>query len=274
MTTGQPTLHCPCGERDVETVYTYRQPPAGEILFGLSGDYHREYRQCRLCGHFFSWYGMAVTNPYGGAYIDATYGDADRVRQAYDRIMGLPAERSDNQARAARVDAFAALRAVFRPTRSLLDVGAGLGVFPAAMQRRGWTVTALDPDPRNERHYREVVGVTPLIGDFLVIDPDRLGRYDAVTFNKVLEHVADPTAMLRQARLVVADGGFLYVELPDTAAAAEGPEREEFGFGHHHVFSPASTALLLERCGFQVRRIDRIREPSTKYTLYAFATPT
>ena len=65
----------------------------------------------------------------------------------------------------------------------------------------------------------------------------------------------------------------MYVELPDgEAAIVEGPEREEFLVEHLGVFSMASLSLLISQAGFQAQLIERVREPSTKYTLRAFLT--
>jgi hypothetical protein len=52
-----------------------------------------------------------------------------------------------------------------------------------------------------------------------------------------------------------------------------GPGREEFGIEHYHAFSMASMALLALRAGLSVVRAARVREPSTKVTLYAFLEP-
>ena len=94
-----------------------------------------------------------------------------------------------------------------------------------------------------------------------------------VTFNKVLEHVVAPVDMLAHGRAFAKREGFVYVELPDAAATAEGPGREEFFIDHHHVFSPASHAMLMERAGFTLLALERLREPSGKFTLRAFAAP-
>src|SRR5207245_1601001 len=98
---------------------------------------------------------------------------------------------------------------------------------------------------------------------------------DVVSFNKVLEHVADPVAMLERARQYLRAGGFVYVEVPDgETAAADGPGREEFFIDHLHVFSAASLALLGSRAGCAAQTIERLHEPSGKHTLRAFFVPT
>jgi hypothetical protein len=101
-----------------------------------------------------------------------------------------------------------------------------------------------------------------------------LGRFDVVTFNKVLEHVADPVSMLARSARHLREGGFVYIELPDgEAALTEGPERQEFFIDHWHVFSAASLAILATRAGFRLQALERLHEPSGKYTLRAFLVP-
>jgi SAM-dependent methyltransferase len=154
----------------------------------------------------------------------------------------------------------------------VLDVGSGLCVFLHLMKQRGWRCTALDPDPRAARHAREVVGVDAIAADFMQAPAS--GRFDLVCFNKVLEHVSDPAAMLARARHWLLPGGLVYVELPDgEAAAPDGPGREEFFIDHHHVFSPDSLAHLARRAGLGLLTWTRLREASGKYTLRAFLAP-
>jgi SAM-dependent methyltransferase len=262
------TLGCPCEGRHLVGAFTYAARPEGEVAFPLAGAYRREYRRCTLCEHWFSHHAMDISALYDGTYVDATYGDG--MRRAYERIMALPAARSDNLGRVAAVRAFAERRfAGTRPAPSLLDVGAGLAVFPARMKEAGWQCTALDPDPRAAAHAREIVGIAAMTGDFSAV-AGQLGEFDVVSFNKVLEHVEDPVAMLAASRHLVAAGGFVYVELPDAAAAVDGPRREEFFIEHHHVFSAASVGLLAARAGFRLLALESLREPSGKYTLRAF----
>jgi SAM-dependent methyltransferase len=257
-------MSCPlCGGRELETVFRYDRPPAGETPFGLD-EYEREYRRCSLCGHFLSVTSIDLDELYSGAYVDATY-SADGIASTYERIMSLPPERSDNLQRVARITQRLGDRG------KLLDVGSGLAVFPARMQEAGWDCTALDPDPRAVEHARTAAAVEAVCADFM--QAGGLGSFDLVTLNKVLEHVPEPVTMLARVREFVAANGRVYIELPDGEAAAtdpDGPNREEFFIEHLHVFSMSSMSLLADRAGLTTLHAERIREPSGKYTLFAF----
>jgi SAM-dependent methyltransferase len=269
-----PTLRCPCEGRFLEPAAEYDAPPAGETQFDLGGQpYRRGYDRCAACAHWFGRHALDLSALYDRAYVDGTYGGAEGMRRRFEQIMALPVERSDNRQRVACVLAFARSRGIGAARRArLLDVGAGLGVFPAAMAEAGWDVTALEPDLRTVDHLQRVVGVRALPRDLLTMDPSTCGVFDAITFNKVLEHVEDPVGLLVAARPLVAPAGFVYVEVPDVAAGTEGPGREEFFIEHHHVFSPASLVQTVERAGLVTALLERLREPSSKFTLRAFAT--
>src|SRR6185503_9711617 len=178
-----PTLRCPCVNPPMEAAFTYDAPPAGETKFAFPGVYARSYDRCVICGHWFSRHAIDLAGLYGGGYVDATYGA--KMRETYDRIMSLPAEKSDNTGRVAAIQRFAAGRGA-TSGRRLLDIGSGLAVFPARMREAGWQCTALDPDPRMAAHARAVAEVAAVAGDFLTIAAAELGAFDAVTLNKVL----------------------------------------------------------------------------------------
>lgn len=269
---GNRPVACPlCEGTRFSTAFVYDAPPRGEVRFERgSSAYHRKVFRCEGCGHFLSVHAMDLIHLYEQEYVRATYGN-DGLRRAFDRITGLDPAKSDNVGRVRRIEEFAQ-RSLTATQRNVLDVGSGLCVFLHRMKQAGWRCTALDPDERAVAHARDVVGVEAIRGDFL--SARDLGQFDAITFNKVLEHVEDPIAMLAKSAAHLRKGGFVYVELPDgEMAIQDGPEREEFFVEHHHVFSMASLALLAARSGFVVRLMERLREPSTKYTVYAFLAP-
>lgn len=264
-----PTLRCPCDRRIGASTFEYEAPPVGETVFDLKGQqYCRSYWRCGICSHEFAQHDLDLSSLYGGAYVEKTYGD--RMRATFERIVALPPERSDNTRRVQRVLDFAAAHFHSGYSPTLLDIGAGLGVFPHAMKQADWACTALDPDPRAVRHLAEVVGVHAIVGDFFTVNLAELGPFDVITLNKVIEHVEDPVAMLAKAAGLLTPDGFIYVEVPDVAAAKEGPGREEYFIEHHHVFSPPSLVLCGERAGLSLLELERLREPSGKYTLRSF----
>lgn len=267
---GTPDIRCMCMAPRFRTRFEYDSPPPGENVFEQppGSSYGRRMDECLTCGHFVAVSEMGLAAAYDGAYVDAAYGSSG-LQQSFDRIMQLPPDRSDNRGRVEHVKRFVDDRlGLTRP--ALLDVGSGLGVFPYAMKEIGWDVTALDPDPRAAEHCRSL-GLSVHSGDFFDLDSAELGRYDVVTFNKVLEHVADPVAMLAKGASLLRDRGVLYVEVPDgEVAALDGSAREEFFIEHLHVFSFASLGLLAMRAKTTVLRVERLQEPSSKYTLRAF----
>lgn len=268
-----PTLRCPCGERPLRTAAVYDAPPDGETRFDFgSQPYRRSYRACDACGHWFGQHDLDISALYDAAYVDATYGGPEGMRRRFAALMALPLDQSDNRGRVARIRQFARSRGIDETSGpALLDVGAGLGVFPAAMAEAAWRPIALEPDARTVVHLREVAGVEALSLDLQNLDPAMHGRFKAITFNKVLEHVEDPVSLVAAARRLLDGRGFIYVEVPDVAAAVDGPDREEFFIEHHHVFTPASLAMLGERGGFSAEVLERLREPSGKFTLRMFA---
>ena len=264
----KPKLSCLCDRRFLEDAFRYTEPPAGETIFDFGNtDYKRKYEKCKLCGHWFSENKMDMDAMYIGQYAETTYGDCMQV--TYDRIMALPPNCSDNIGRIERIKNF--VKSNFEKDRTirLLDVGSGLGVFPRAVIDTGWECTAIDPDSNAVAHMRDNVGVNAVQGDFMAIKT--LDKYEIITFNKVLEHVADPVAMLNHSKKFFVDDGVIYIELPDSEMAEkEGPGREEFFIEHLHVFSLASTILLANQSELVPIQVERLQEPSTKYTIFAF----
>lgn len=277
-----PGPDCPCGGA-LTLARRYDVPPVGETRSPATA-YQRELWHCPLCGHYVNRHAVDMDAYYAGAYVDGTYGA--RMHDTFARIVTLPAEKSDNIGRVDRVLALAQAHfAESAPSATLptvLDVGSGLCVFLHRVQQlTGWNCLALDPDARAVEHARSVAGVSAVQGNFITDDIPRVLKENAfppcfslITCNKVLEHVAQPLAMLQKARNLLTPSGIVYVELPDGECAAHetnGLDREEFHLEHWHVFSMTSACMLLKQAGFTVRHAGRLREPSGKYTLWLCA---
>ena len=271
MSSFNPSIGCRCSVENRSQLYAYTSPPEGETRFLIPGSiYNRCYDQCQLCGHIFGRHSIDLSDLYSADYVNSTYGSKDGMSLRFDKIMSLPKSQSDNQNRVDRILSFCSRHHSIG--KRLLDVGAGLGVFPAVMREMGWSVTAIEPDERSVSIIREKAGVEALSKSLFDINQEDLGLFDLITFNKVLEHVEDPPVFLTKAAQLVAADGFIYVELPDVAAASEGMCREEFFIEHHHIFSPASLCILAKASGLMLKELARFREPSGKFTIAGWMT--
>lgn len=261
-------MNCPlCLSANTQLAHRYTEPPAGENRFPqFEAQYQREFWRCQQCQHYFAQHDLDLQGLYEGDYGASLY-DGDKMARSFNKINALPPAQSDNWGRVQF------LKRYFHaaPPESVLDIGSGLGVFPYRLQDLGWNCTALDPDARACAHIQKWAQVPTLQGDFLKLEPTQ--RFDLLTLNKVLEHVPDSIGMLQRCHLWLNADGCVYVELPDGEAAAQDSLlREEFFIEHYHAFSAASFALLAQQAGFAVQHLERLQEPSSKYTLRAILT--
>jgi SAM-dependent methyltransferase len=263
-----------CGSPDMTICATITSRPAGETDFGIpAGGYRRLVMQCQECSVYCNVHGYIPDDFYRGRYNRDTY--QQQIVQKYRQIRALPREKSDNKHRAARVAAFMDGLGKPRGEISVLDVGSGLGVFPAELKDMGFNCYAIDPDPNATEHAIKNIGLngahTGTLDDF---EADR--RFDLVSFNKVLEHVKKPVPYLKKSRDFLSERGAVYVELPDGDAALEHGtivDREEFYIEHFTVFNHDSLVFLAGEAGFDCLEVKGIHEPSDKYTIYGFLGP-
>ncbi len=90
---------------------------------------------------------MTVATGYSGDYVNATYGNDAGLRAAFQRVISLPPERSDNAGRIARAKSFATGHFEAGQEIRLLDIGAGLGVFPMRSNKQDGTARRSIPTP-------------------------------------------------------------------------------------------------------------------------------
>ena len=100
--------------------------------------------------------------------------------------------------------------------RRLLDVGAADGLLGRHLTERGWKVTGIEADPA-----MAAAGATHcermLVADLNRGVPALDGVFDAIVCGDVLEHVADPSEVLRALVRALAPGGDVVVSVPNVA---------------------------------------------------------
>jgi SAM-dependent methyltransferase len=138
---------------------------------------------------------------------------------------------------------------------TLVDIGGGLGYFAAVAAERGWDATLVEPVAAAAEHARTTFGIRALqegVEDL----PGRGERFDVVTLNHAIEHFPDALGTLRQLRGILAEGGVLYVEVPNLGSLGRrllGDRWMGWQAGEHvYVFSKRTLVGLVERAGYEI----------------------
>lgn len=141
---------------------------------------------------------------------------------------------------------------------SALDVGGGVGWVLDTLRRTdprvvSTTVVDLDPDAGAEAGKRGHEYHCVRFEDF---ETER--RFDLVILFNIVEHVADPGAILKKAGELLAPGGVAIVKTPNTDSWDARLFRRGNWGGYHcprHwvLFDAPSFRALVRRCGLQVR---------------------
>ena len=265
-----------CNKKNIYKYLTYKKKPKSEIDFGFSEKgYLRFYYKCKLCGHLIAKHKKSFfKNLYNDLYFKSTYKNPDFLNKTFNRIKALPKKKSDNKQRMIRIKKFLNKFTSIKKVQ-LLDVGSGTGIFPISIHNTKFKLTSIEPNKECVEFIKKKTNrkIKAISANFLKIPPKDLNKYHLITFNKVLEHVEAPKLFVKKAIKFLKKPNIIYIEVPDVNAIKdkkEGKNREEFALGHHHVFSKKSLYNLFISCNMKVVKIESIREPSGKYTLYGF----
>lgn len=137
--------------------------------------------------------------------------------------------------------------------KHVVEIGSGKGDFLAGLSKAGGnTGTGYDPTVEPDT---VVDGVT-LVQDYFR-PGQHLEPYELLVCRHVLEHLEDPSTLLRTLREAAPGDALFYFEVPAA----------EFNFGpsglwdciypHVSYFSQGSLATLVQRAGFEIIRIER-----------------
>ena len=147
------------------------------------------------------------------------------------------------------------------PSGGALDIGTGDGAFLSELLELGFDdVVGIEPS------VAPVAAASPEVqgrirpGTFEATDFDR-GRFRLVTAFQVLEHVADPLELCREAGRLLAPGGALLVVCHDRRSfvnrvmGSRSPIRD---IQHLQLFSRGSLHELLERAGLGRAELSKV----------------
>jgi 2-polyprenyl-3-methyl-5-hydroxy-6-metoxy-1,4-benzoquinol methylase len=144
---------------------------------------------------------------------------------------------------------------------SILDVGCGWAQALHYFHRKGASCYGFDPAPEAAEYGRSQ-GLNVVTAGMETMDVFEGKKFDVVTLFNVLEHLADPVAVLTEIRTrVLKPGGLLIIDVPNEFNAFQTCAREVHNLSewwvappaHLNYFSRDSLVQLLEGTDYQVK---------------------
>ena len=137
----------------------------------------------------------------------------------------------------------------------LLDVGCATGVLIELARLRGWQVSGVDVSEYATGIARDYYNLDVFTGELAqAAYPGE--HFDVVVMDDVVEHVADPSALVAEAHRVLKPGGLLTINTPNRAGLWHllmGHRWFHYKQTEHtYFFSPRVITRLLEAHGFRV----------------------
>lgn len=142
---------------------------------------------------------------------------------------------------------------------SILDIGAGTGLFLSWFNERSWHVDGIELSKDAVKYARTFFKLSLSIGDFLN-KKYKKNFYHVVTLNNVLEHLHDPLKTLEKVYSVTKINGVVLITVPNIDSWGI----KIFGKKSHllqpprHLYQFSETTLgeMVQRAGFEVIETD------------------
>ncbi|GHT77223.1 hypothetical protein FACS1894130_00850 [Spirochaetia bacterium] len=153
-------------------------------------------------------------------------------------------------------------RGLMATQSTLLDIGCAYGPFLAAAREGGFSPVGIDPAEDAIRYVNEKLNIPAYRGFFP--DPSRKEltaeqSFDAVTLWYVIEHFENPRTILTEIHRLLKVGGVLAFSTPSFSGISgrKSPLNflEKSPADHWTVWDPRSIARVLDRFGFEVKKI-------------------
>ena len=206
--------------------------PGGEVPFDVIT------ALCDQCG-------LVYTDPQPAPGLLADF-YAAQERDAFvegeaERIPGEGSRR--NQASWLR-DQLGSLRG-----KRVLEIGCYDGYLLFLLREQGAVVTGIEPSRSAAALGEQRFGVKIHAGLFEDITLPERG-FDLIVLSHVLEHLAEPAKTLRRCRELLAEGGTLFVEVPNVRKPRVESAVNFFTFDHLFNFCPETLSMLFRAQGF------------------------
>ena len=136
----------------------------------------------------------------------------------------------------------------------ILDIGCGDGSLIKYLKYEGWEAYGLDFQEVSSRYARENLNLNVFTGKLEEVEFDE-EFFDIIILFHVLEHLDDPSSVLKKAKLLLKKDGYLLIEVPNFNSFESKLFRSKWvGISaplHLYHFNTKSLKSMLEKCGYK-----------------------
>jgi SAM-dependent methyltransferase len=144
----------------------------------------------------------------------------------------------------------------------LLDIGFGGGYLMELSKAYGFEAYGIEGSPSHVERLRPRFG-NHVYQAMIGIDKIPWDSFDVVVMTHIVEHLADPSTVLKDIIKIMNPGGIIYLTVPDMDSAPFQIYGKSVEFVnplvHFQYFNERSISCLLLNCGFSDP--ERIRKP-------------
>jgi len=161
----------------------------------------------------------------------------------------------------------------YRKRGKILDFGCGEGYFLKYMAEIGWEVFGLEPEEKAARYARDILGLNDI--STLPLEGNRYPEkfFDVINLNHVLEHLYNPSDILKRLKSILKDDGLLVITVPNfggfEAKLFKGDWFALMVPSHLYQFAPLTLKGIAERQNYRVLEIRHISSEGGDYSGYS-----
>jgi len=153
--------------------------------------------------------------------------------------------------------------------RRILDVGCGVGIFVENCRKKKWDVYGIEPSKYAGEIAKQKYGERITIGFLAEKTSYKPFSFDVITLYGVLEHVLDPSSLLKKVNYFLKDNGVVVVHVPNwyyikirrgIKKIFSGNYGTVHPIEHPYQYTPSTMKKLLLKSGFKVIE-ESVRDP-------------
>jgi SAM-dependent methyltransferase len=139
----------------------------------------------------------------------------------------------------------------------VLEIGSATGFFLKAAQMRGWKVYGVEICKAGVDYARREFAIETFLGTLEEAGfPSKF--FDLIVMYHTLEHLADPSCVLRETNRVLKDDGIINISVPNMSCYQGVIRGKKWGAfelpAHLYCFSPRTLQKIVEKAGFTIIR--------------------